>query len=392
MKELNCKTNIFLYRLYVIFNEPLFWGPILIVSLQKLAGMSLPGIFYMESAVLIICVLLDIPFGALADIIGRKKTIIIGRLFLFLSVCMFAFMSSPLHAWTANILWAIGYTLQSGADTSFLYDTLKECGRESEYKKIEGKSVGARFFVIAFCSLTVGFLASIDLRLPLYLSIPFVFIPLVSSFFIHEPIYTKVYSVQKQVDILKQGLVFLLQSKEVRFMVGFATLVSCISKVWFFTYNPYFEIVNLDISYYGFIFFLLNVVAWLSSHYAHKIESHLGEGNCILFMILCIGVPLIIMGLFPLEVCVYLLVVQNLVRGFMKPFIGDYMHKHVATGIRATTMSIESAVSNFASIISLAMFGMLIEHVSLLHSLIILGVTTLVLGIYSYFVYRKKIA
>lgn len=391
MKEIQCRVNIFLYKLYVIFNEPLFWGPVLIVTLQKLAGLSLPEIYYMESIVLMLCVILDVPFGALADVIGRKKTIIIGRVFLFISTYLFATMSNPLDAWIANILWSIGYTLQSGADTAFIYDTLKECNRESEFKNIQGKYMGARFFLVAFCSLLVGFLASIDLRLPLYLCVPFVFIPLVSSFFIHEPIQTKKYSVQTQIDILKQGLLFLVKSTKVRFMVGFATLLSCISKVWFFTYNPYFEIVNIDISYYGFIFFLLNIVAWLSSYYAHKIEMIIGERNCIIGMILCIGIPLVIMGLLPIAICAYLVLMQNVVRGFMGPFIGDYMHRHINTDIRATAMSIKSTISNIASTVVLAGFGVLIGYVNLLYSLVLLGVVALILGSYSYMIYKKNI-
>lgn len=391
MKDLQYKANIFLYRLYVVFNEPLFWGPVLIVALQKLAGMSLSDIYYMESSILVISVLLDIPFGALADLIGKKKTIILGRVFLFLSMCSFATMTSSFGAWMGNILWAIGYTLQTGADTSFLYETLKKYGKEGEYKSIQGKFIGSRFFIVAFCSLLTGYLANIDLRFPLYLSVPFVFIPLVSSFFMYEPMETKNYSVRKQVDILKRGLVFLLHSTEIRFMIGFATLLACVSKVWFFTYNPYFELVNLDIAYYGLIFFLLNIVAWLSSRFAKDIEAYVGEKGSIIVMIFCIGVPLIIMGLVPIEACAYLVLTQNFVRGFMKPFIGDYMHRHIDAEIRATTMSIESTISNLASIFTLALFGVLITHVNLPHALVLLGVVTCVLGLYSYTIYTKKI-
>ena len=82
METRNARRNVILYKLFVMFNEPLFWGPILIISLQNLAHMSLPDIYFMESAVMIICVALDIPAGALADVIGRKKTLIIGRIFL----------------------------------------------------------------------------------------------------------------------------------------------------------------------------------------------------------------------------------------------------------------------------------------------------------------------
>ena len=203
MNEVAYKRNVTIYRLYAMFSEPLFWGPILIMALQELAHMPLTDIYYMESFVLIVCVLLDIPMGALADVIGRKKTLIIGRVFLSLSMYFFATMSNSLEAWIGNILWAIGYTMQSGADTSFLYDTLKEQGREGEYRSIEGKSIGGRFFLFAFCSLLVGVLAKVDIRLPLYLSACFVFIPLISAFFIKEPAQAVHYSMKKQILTLR---------------------------------------------------------------------------------------------------------------------------------------------------------------------------------------------
>ena len=112
--------NILLYRLYTIFNEPLFWGPVLIASLQNLAHMSLPAIYFQESLVLCICLILDVPAGALADLVGRRRVIIAGRAFLFLDVFLFATMKSPTDALLANILWAVGFSLQSGADEALI--------------------------------------------------------------------------------------------------------------------------------------------------------------------------------------------------------------------------------------------------------------------------------
>ena len=386
------KRNILLYRLYVLFNEPLFWGPILIISLQNLAHMSLPSIYYMEAVVLGICVILDIPSGALADLIGRKKTIIVGRVFLFGSVFFFTTMTTPLHAWIGNILWAIGYSMQSGADTALLYDTLKEQGKEAEYKRIEGQAVGGRLVLVACCSLVTGLLASINLRLPLLIGLPFILVPLTAVSFLKEPVKTESYSVQKQLGVLKEGLTFIRHSVEVRWMVGFAALVATISKVWFFTYNPYFELVGLPIAYYGVVFFSLNVVAWLSSHYAYRIEHRLGEKKCIIGMVSCVGIPILLMGLLPIRAFVSLVVVQNVVRGFMRPFVGDYMNRHVTTNIRATMLSVQSSVANLTAIVGLATFGFFMEHLSLPKSLVILGITTLVFGAVSYASYKRRIA
>jgi MFS family permease len=388
----DCKRNIFLYRLHAAFNEPLFWGPILILSLQNLARMPLADIYYMESAALCICVALDLPSGALADIIGRKRTLIIGRIFLLVSAIFFSTMVSPLGAWIGNIFWAIGFSFQSGADTSLLYETLQECRLQKRYAKIEGCAIGSRLVLIAGCSLATGFLAKINLRIPMYLCVPFVAIPLAAAFFMKEPGHTKDYSMGEQVRMLKDGIVFGIRSKEVRWMVGFAALVGTTSKVWFFTYNPYFEFVHLDLALYGIIFFLLNVVAWLSSHYAYKMENYLGERGCVIGMILCIGLPILLMGVAPARPIAFLVLIQNIVRGAMRPFVGNYMHRHVKNDIRATVLSFQSTFGNVMGIWALAVFGFFIGHAGLLATLNILGVSMLILGGMSYASYVRRVA
>lgn len=143
MNKKHVRRNVVLYKLFVIFNEPLFWGPVVIASIQELGHMSLADIFFMESAVMVLCVLLNIPSGALADLIGQKTTIIIGRIFLLGSAIGFTTQYDPFTAWLANIMWAIGYSFQSGADVSFFYNFLKDNGLEKKFKKIEGCAGGS---------------------------------------------------------------------------------------------------------------------------------------------------------------------------------------------------------------------------------------------------------
>ena len=390
MKTRHARRNVALYKLFVLFNEPLFWGPILIVSLQKLGHMSLPEIYFMESAVMVICVLLDIPTGALADMIGRKKTLIIGRIFLLASIVGFATMTSSAGAWIANIVWAIGFSFQSGADQALLYSTLKAAGIEKDFTKVEGCAVGSRFILIALCSLAVGPMAELNLRLPLFASIPFVVIPLIASFFLKGERSTVVYSMRKQLDVLKKGVVFAVRKPAVRWIIGLCALVMGASKIWFFTYNPYFEKVEIPLKYFGVIFFFLNIVAWISSHYAHRIERHFKESVCVAGMILCVGVPILVMGLFPCWPIALLVLVQNIVRGFMRPFVGNFMNRHIDSDeIRATTLSVRSTLTEVVSILSLSWFGFMDKSLGLLTSLVVLGVVVLVLGKMSYMRYKS---
>jgi len=189
---------------------------------------------------------------------------------------------------------------------------------------------------------------------------------------------------------MKDGTLYAIRKPEIRWIIGFCALLLGASKIWFFTYNPYFVIVGIDLRYYGLIFFLLNIVAWATSHWAHQIQSRLNERSCIAGMIFCIGLPILIMGLFPLAAMAYLVTSQNMVRGFMRPFTEGFMNHHInSEKIRATVLSVRSSLSDLVTVISLVCFGMMDKRLGLLNSLIILGITVLVLGMISYRRYCK---
>ncbi len=390
MHQQEVRRNIFLYRMFVLFSEPLFWGPVLIVSLQKLGHMSLPDIYFLESAAVAVSVVLDIPAGALADVVGKKAILIVGRVFLFASICGFALMSSPVWAWVANMFWAIGFAFQSGTDVSLIYGNLKSGGYQKLFRKIEGRATGGRFMLMALGALAVSGLAGIQLRLPVMLCVPFAIVPLVISFKFSEPVKTETYGVSKQVQTLKDGMQYAIHSPQVRWVVLFYAFIAGTSKIWFFTYNPYFETVGISIAWYGFIFFLLNIVAWSVSFYAHTIAKKVHEKTSIVLMSLCIGVPILLMGLIPLWPLAYLVLFQNVVRGFMRPFLGDLLNRHIASErVRTTVLSVQSSTTNVVSIGALAWFGFMTKQFSLLPSLSILGALALILGTLQVFRYRK---
>jgi hypothetical protein len=215
-------------------------------------------------------------------------------------------------------------------------------------------------------------------------------IPLIVSFFFEEPRVAERYSIKRQVQTLKNGFSYAISSPEIRWMIGFSALLMGASKVWFFTYNPYFEAVKIPLTYYGVIFFLLNIVAWAFSHWAHRIKNVLTERSCVASMIACVGIPIVIMGLLPYPIMAYLVICQNVVRGFMRPFSEGFMNRHIESeSIRVTVLSTRSALSDMVTVMALAWFGFMEKGLSLLPSLTVLGIAVLVLGRISYVRYRK---
>jgi predicted MFS family arabinose efflux permease len=283
----------------------------------------------------------------------------------------------------------IGFSLCSGADSAFLYDSLKLIGRENEYKKIEGGSVGNRLLITAICSIFVGYLAEYYIRLPIIMSIPGVIFSTVIVFFFKEPLTNKKYTPKEQVGIMRISLLFVANHKEVKWIIFFVTLIGVTSKVWFFTYNPYFELVGLDLKYYGIVFFVLNVVAWFFSKNVSYINEKIKDFNIIIILVLLIAVPILIMSSIPSVFCVTMVFFQNIARGFMGPFFGEFMNRHLNSENRATVLSIQSAVSGLAQFIALGAFGILLKTNGLLFCLQILGIIVLILGGLAIFKYKK---
>ncbi len=381
--------NIKLFYWFQALKEPLFWGPILILYIQRVGQMELSQIYFMESVVVLLSIFLEIPSGALADLIGRKKTITIGVLLFSIDISFFAIASAPWMIWTANIIWLLGYVLVSGADTAFLYDSLKEIGQENSYKKIMGTANANRLLLIAISSLLVGFLAEIHLRLPLLLSIPGSLLAWIITLFFKEPRVTEKYNRQKQMNLMRLSIIFVANHKKVKWIIGFTVLIGAVSKIWFFTYNPYFELVNLDLKYYGLMFFALNIVAAVFSRYADQIEKKMGIKLSIILMLALIAGPILLMGTLVATESILLILFQNVVRGYMDPFLGHFLHRYIDSKNRATVISIKSAVSGLTHFLALSLFGWLLNIYSLPTCLQILGLTTLTIGVLLICTYQR---
>lgn len=388
--------NIFLYYLFQLLREPLFWGPILITYITTVSNMSLSEIYFMESVVLWILIILEIPSGALSDLIGRRRTILIGSCILTCDCFLFSIANSSLMIWLSNSCWAIGFSLVSGADSSLLFDSLKYLKREGEFKKIEGRSISYRLMLIAPCSVIAGYLAQVNIRFPLYGSLIFVAINCLVVFLIVEPPISKEsqYGFKKHLSLMGDSILFVITNLKIIWIIGFVVLIGGISKVWFFSYNPYFELVDLPIIYFGWIFFLLNIVGAISSYFSDYISRKFGELGSIILIILVMSAPVFIMGLWVSKLACLLVLMQNIARGYLTPFMGNFLHHYLDSKNRATVMSIKSAANSFGQFLMLVLFGFLLDIYPLPVCLQIMGIIMVLGGIIfvmTYFKIFKKI-
>ena len=388
MTSNQAKKNVTVYFWYMVFAEPLFVGPTLVLCLQKLGHMTLEEIYTMESVCFGLLLVLEIPSGAFADLMGRKKVLLFGVFFRIVNLLFLAFMAGRTDVWIANILWVISFALKSGADQALLYDSLVQIGKTDEYAKIQGKARSGFLLLTAICSLFAGWASEYGLRTPLYLSVVGVFVGFCITHFFVEPVHAKTYNVCMHITHMKEGIKEVAKSLQLLWVITFVCVVSVSSKLWFFTYNPYFELVDLRFAYYGVIFFLLNIVAFLTSRYAHVILKSVSWFVCCAVLVGIVALPMLAMGLYVEKHMVVMVLFQNIARGFMNPFIGSVYNKYTKPDHRATVISCKSAISGLVEVIGMAVFAYVLGVCSLPIALQILAMTLIVFGVGILLLYR----
>ena len=85
------------------------------------------GLFH---AVSLIC---EVPSGMAADLLGRKRAMLLGSVFVVACNLLMAFAPSIGFVCLAMALNALANTMFSGTDAALAYDSLVQCGREEEY-------------------------------------------------------------------------------------------------------------------------------------------------------------------------------------------------------------------------------------------------------------------
>lgn len=133
------RRNMYVFYGSQVLNGLRFIGPVWVLFFTHYITFS--QLAFLEALGLFISVVLELPTGALADLIGRKNTIIFGYLVAGLGYTLIGFGHSFEWFLIGYVINGFGASFASGADTAILFDTLKEHDLVDDYGKYSGRTV-----------------------------------------------------------------------------------------------------------------------------------------------------------------------------------------------------------------------------------------------------------
>lgn len=102
-------------------------------------GMNLMQIGLLEGIYHATSIVCEIPSGALADLVGRKKSMMLGRICVTISCIIMLFTRNFWWFAISFLLQALGNNFNSGSEEALVYDSMICLGEEKDYIRINGR-------------------------------------------------------------------------------------------------------------------------------------------------------------------------------------------------------------------------------------------------------------
>ncbi len=320
--------------------------PIFFLFFNQIVGLQ--DVLLLESIYYISVVLIEVPSGYYSDSIGRKKTLTISTLLFVLAYVVFGLATSFILLAVAQVCLAGAISFRSGTDTSFYYESLEQIDKADEYADREAKIQSWIQMASAFAVLVGGFLGSLALNLPYFLSAILILPALIICFYFTEP-------EQREKEItpfFKQLSISFsyLKNHQLRWLFYFAVLMYAMTHVPYEFYQPYLKLLenkgdlfemNAPIAS-GILFALTRFVAAFAARFSVVWTKKYGFLN-LLFVALLIQAIIIGLLAWKLHVLIVLIVLfRNFSMVLTKAPINAVIAPLVNQSQRATYFSIQS--------------------------------------------------
>lgn len=204
-KNVISPRNIKIYYGTEFLRSLIFTIAVIIVFLQGRA--SVVQISFLYAFRYFIQVISELPTGAVADLLGKRISIVLGYAVMTLAYILMPFAQNFLHLLVLyGFLQALAESLLSGSIEAMLYDSLKQDGKENQFRKIMANE-GILFQAgLIAASVLGGFLYEWNYLFPFILyALATALAFLLSLYFIEPSIDTEVFTLRNYAKQIRDG-------------------------------------------------------------------------------------------------------------------------------------------------------------------------------------------
>ena len=231
-----------------------FVSAVLVPFYRDWGGLTFTQILLVNAWFMVWNFLLEVPTGTVADVWGRKASLVLGALVGAGAALFYVSAPSLPRFLLAEVFFAASFTLMSGADEAMLYDTLDDLGRTSEAGRRYGHLAAFQQVGIVIGALLGGVIAvRLGLRAPLALqSLPMLAAAAVALTMV-EPGHHREEDRVSYSGVLSVGVRAFFASPQLKRLAIDMTVVQALAWMIIWLYQPALESAAIPLIAFGVV-------------------------------------------------------------------------------------------------------------------------------------------
>ena len=353
----------------------------ILVPFFEARGLDMQDVFLLQAIFAAVVLVMEIPSGYLADVLGRKCTLVVGALFLGIGHSLLLVADDFFSLMLFEIGLGLGVSLISGSDLALLYDTELALGRSPQTQR---KVVGRLYTVHTVAEALASVLCSVLLLYwsydaAIYVQVAVGWMPFLVSLTLYEPSGERLAG---ESHLQNFGLIL----KRLLFresMLRYVFLSLCIWSLTTFYAVWLLQRLWLDqglhVQNFGYLWGILTLAAAVSGRCAHIVEDRIGS---VALLVLVGLLPVFgYAGLAGFSVAGGLVAALMffVARGFGLVVLREALNRRIESRYRATANSLASFGFRGSFVISAPFVGYSLDLWGLQNTLWMLAFASLVI-------------
>ena len=372
--EKHKKHNIIIYYLYRTFSwDLLFYYAVSFIFLNAFKGLTPAEIVFADAFFPLFKVLFQIPCALLVNRIGKKSSLVIGNISLFIYMLFVLGCNYMYIMIIANIFMAIGFVLKNLCETNILYDSLSgDPNKLRKFSKIDGRSTALYFYFCAASSIIAGFVYNFNPYYPMLLCLACTFISIICSYFFKEvPIdvtnpneqYDQIPNIRlrfkKYRKNMKNAFKFIFSSSRLRGLIYYNAILCAMILLLNSYRRSLLEDIGITATQIGLIFAFLELISGLTSSFTLKFHKLL-RNKALTYFGLYYAFSVILSGLvvwlnLPFHLVFVIIIVTQIIQfGVKGPYytlIRQYLSSFSTSSMRIKIFAANSIIEGLISCI-----------------------------------------
>lgn len=332
-------------------------------------GMNLAQIGLLEGIYHITSMIFEIPSGAIADLLGRKRSIAVSKTCIAVSCLIMLYSRSFWLFAFSFFIQALGNNFNSGSEEALIYDSMKALGEEANYMKVNGRLNILVEVAQGIATVVGGILAEYSFYWCYFASLVIALLAFLPIIGMTEAPFEKQQSTGKGILTLLQGhfaasFRILGHDRRIMRVVVYYSAVFASQTLLFFYGQQYFFNLGFNKIFISFFFLLYSLFCCLGAYCSDKVFGRFGKRTAVIAaLIIAVAIACFVFERAVLSVI--MLSAAGFCNSMLYPIQSAILNGLIPSEQRATLISVNSMFFSIAMIILFPVAGFLADGLGL---------------------------